>query len=72
MSHGQMRGAAWAEAVARGWCWCCAQVLGRDRERVRELGRRLGLEGTYVARSYIEQVRAGVRRVATPLGLSRV
>jgi hypothetical protein len=36
------------------------QILGRDRERVAALGRDLGLEGTYIPRSYIEQVgRAG-------------
>ncbi|GLI71290.1 hypothetical protein VaNZ11_016424 [Volvox africanus] len=32
------------------------QILGRDRERVAALGRDLGLEGTYIPRSYIEQV----------------
>uniref|UniRef100_A0A7S0S2Q8 CYTH domain-containing protein n=1 Tax=Chlamydomonas leiostraca TaxID=1034604 RepID=A0A7S0S2Q8_9CHLO len=32
------------------------QLLGRDRDRVRELGTRLGLDGSYIARSYIEQV----------------
>ncbi|PNW74224.1 hypothetical protein CHLRE_13g590300v5 [Chlamydomonas reinhardtii] len=32
------------------------QLLGRDRERVAALGRELGLEGSYIPRSYIEQV----------------
>ncbi|KAG2443289.1 hypothetical protein HYH02_009359 [Chlamydomonas schloesseri] len=32
------------------------QILGRDRERVAALGRELGLEGSYIPRSYIEQV----------------
>ncbi|KAA6424132.1 MAG: uridine-cytidine kinase C-like [Trebouxia sp. A1-2] len=32
------------------------QVQGKDRLAVAEAGRRLGLDGTYIARSYIEQV----------------
>ncbi|KAG2492795.1 hypothetical protein HYH03_008955 [Edaphochlamys debaryana] len=32
------------------------QLLGRDRDRVAALGRDLGLEGSYIPRSYIEQV----------------
>ena len=34
------------------------QVQGKDRDVVGEIGRRLGLEGTYIPRSYIEQVGA--------------
>lgn len=34
------------------------QIQGKDRAAVGEAGRRLGLEGTYIARSYIEQVKA--------------
>ena len=33
------------------------QIQGKDRSVVAEAGRRLGLDGTYIARSYIEQVR---------------
>ena len=33
------------------------QIEGRDRAAVEEAGRALGLEGTYVPRSYIEQAR---------------
>ena len=33
------------------------QVQGRDRELVAETGRKLGLEGSYIPRSYIEQAR---------------
>ncbi len=36
------------------------QVQGKDRLAVAEAGRRLGLDGTYIARSYIEQVTAAV------------
>ena len=36
------------------------QVQGKDRLAVAEAGRRLGLDGTYIARSYIEQVTATV------------
>ena len=32
------------------------QVQGKDRVAVAEAGHRLGLDGTYIARSYIEQV----------------
>lgn len=32
------------------------QVQGKDRVSVAEAGRRLGLDGTYIPRSYIEQV----------------
>lgn len=32
------------------------QVQGKDREAVAETGRKLGLEGTYIPRSYIEQI----------------
>lgn len=32
------------------------QVQGKDRSAVAEAGRQLGLDGTYIARSYIEQV----------------
>jgi len=32
------------------------QIHGNDRNLVREAGRKLGLEGTYIPRSYIEQV----------------
>ena len=35
---------------------CCMQIQGKDRAAVAEAGRRLGLDGTYIARSYIEQV----------------
>lgn len=34
----------------------CMQIQGKDRAAVAEAGRRLGLDGTYIARSYIEQV----------------
>lgn len=33
------------------------QIQGKDRNAVAAAGRALGLEGTYIARSYIEQVR---------------
>ena len=33
-----------------------AQVQGKNRERVAETARKLGLDGTYIPRSYIEQV----------------
>lgn len=33
------------------------QVQGKDRTLVGEVGKQLGLEGTYIPRSYIEQVR---------------
>lgn len=32
------------------------QIQGKDRAAVAEAGRKLGLDGTYIARSYIEQV----------------
>lgn len=32
------------------------QIQGKSREQVAEAGRKLGLEGTYIARSYIEQI----------------
>eukprot|EP00884_Botryococcus_braunii_P008179 jgi/Botrbrau1/17362/Bobra.0015s0103.1 len=32
------------------------QIQGKDRKLVADVGRKLGLEGTYIARSYIEQV----------------
>lgn len=32
------------------------QIQGKNREQVAEAGRKLGLEGTYIARSYIEQI----------------
>lgn len=32
------------------------QIQGKDRAAVAEAGRRLGLDGTYIPRSYIEQV----------------
>lgn len=32
------------------------QIQGKDRAAVADVGRRLGLEDTYIARSYIEQV----------------
>ncbi|GBG80950.1 hypothetical protein CBR_g31507 [Chara braunii] len=35
---------------------CYIQIQGKDRQQVDEIGRQLGLEGTYVPRSYIEQV----------------
>ena len=35
---------------------CCMQIQGKDRAAVAEAGHRLGLDGTYIARSYIEQV----------------
>ena len=35
---------------------CCMQIQGKDRTAVAEAGRRLSLDGTYIARSYIEQV----------------
>lgn len=49
--------------------WCCInrhpcypyvsmQILGKDRDQVSAVGKALGLNGTYLARSYIEQVRA--------------
>lgn len=34
------------------------QIQGKDRHSVAELGTRLGLDGTYIPRSYIEQVTA--------------
>lgn len=33
------------------------QILGKDRARVAQVGKALSLDGTYIARSYIEQVR---------------
>jgi len=36
------------------------QVQGKDRLAVAEAGRKLGLNGTYIARSYIEQVTATI------------
>ena len=33
------------------------QIQGKDRKQVAAAGKALGLEGTYIARSYIEQVR---------------
>ena len=38
------------------------QIQGKDRAAVAEVGRRLGLEDTYIARSYIEQVSARLAR----------
>jgi hypothetical protein len=38
------------------------QIQGKDRAAVGEVGRRLGLEDTYIARSYIEQVSARLAR----------
>ncbi len=35
---------------------CCVQIQGKDRALVAEAGLKLDLEGTYIARSYIEQV----------------
>ncbi len=32
------------------------QIQGKSRELVAEAGRKLGLDGTYIARSYIEQI----------------
>lgn len=32
------------------------QIQGKDRLAVAEAGKQLGLDGTYIARSYIEQV----------------
>lgn len=32
------------------------QIQGKNREQVAEAGRKLGLDGTYIARSYIEQI----------------
>ncbi len=39
-------------------CWwpCFVQIQGKDRALVAEAGLKLDLEGTYIARSYIEQV----------------
>lgn len=36
---------------------CDHCVQGKDRDLVAEAGRRLGLEGSYIAHSYIELVR---------------
>ncbi len=33
-------------------------MQGKDKQLVEETGRKLGLEGSYIPRSYIEQVRA--------------
>lgn len=33
------------------------QIQGKDRKQVEAAGKALGLDGTYIARSYIEQVR---------------
>ena len=33
------------------------QIQGKDRNQVAAAGKALGLDGTYIARSYIEQVR---------------
>ena len=33
------------------------QIQGKDRKQVAAAGKALGLESTYIARSYIEQVR---------------
>lgn len=32
------------------------QLQGKDRSKLSDLGRKLGLEGRYIPRSYIEQV----------------
>ena len=40
------------------------QIQGKDRAAVAEAGRRLGLDGTYIARSYIEQVTSLVGCIA--------
>ena len=32
------------------------QIQGKDRKQVAAIGKALGLDGTYIARSYIEQV----------------
>ena len=40
---------------ARLWLWYL-QIQGKNREQVAEAGRKLGLDGTYIARSYIEQI----------------
>ena len=37
------------------------QVQGKNRELVAETAHKLGLDGTYIPRSYIEQVLAGAR-----------
>ncbi len=37
------------------------QVQGKERELVAQTGRQLGLDGTYIPRSYIEQVQTSVR-----------
>ena len=39
---------------------CHVQILGKDREKVAALGRQLGLDGTYIPHSFIEQVRLWV------------
>ena len=32
------------------------QIQGKERELVAQVGKQLGLDGTYIARSYIEQI----------------
>ena len=44
----------WTDRSSRGGE--LLQVQGKDRNLVEEAGRRLGLEGTYIPKSYIEQV----------------
>ena len=35
---------------------CHVQILGKDRDKVAALGRQLGLDGSYIPHSFIEQV----------------
>ena len=47
------------------------QIQGKDRLAVAEAGKQLGLDGTYIARSYIEQVNHSMHsmRTLTCIGL---
>ena len=39
------------------------QIQGKDRNQVAAAGKALGLDGTYIARSYIEQVRWRLHKI---------
>ena len=46
------------------------QIQGKDRKQVAAAGKALGLEGTYIARSYIEQVGSPTQLMDPPLLLT--
>ncbi len=48
------------------------QIQGKDRKQVAAAGKALGLEGTYIARSYIEQVCPPAQLMVSPLLLTQV